>query len=383
MSKRARTRTTSAIREVARQGLTGPFIFSYLVAVVVLYALIVRSGGWDILALSRLLTLLNRAGIVPFTDADTAIIQRAPTLDFQFSAREPIDWLMLCLAIAGFLLIFLLKSVQFHSFARSVGIEGSFGSHARAFLYGDNVNRFFPYGLGNVGTASALQGQGAPLDRAAVAVFLTELFAVIEIAIFTFVAWRLLGVTGWVSAILWPVIIMLVAYLFRRTAVRNRAPGQSALQAAKSALWLLAQQPGRLAWLLVLSIVAFGLEVSAAYWIGQAFTSDFVLLNLEFQVVLIGILGGAIARRIPMTPGGIGQFEWGFSLSMYTVGAGFAAAGTVSIVVNVLRYIAGGIVFGGLVFGKGVETNIGRVLELFKSGDTGSAQSRRREPARV
>lgn len=381
MSKRARTRATSAIREVARQGLTGPFIFSYLLAVVVLYALIVRSGGWNILAFSRLLVLLNRAGIVPFTDGDTSIISRAPHLDFQFEAREPIDWLMLILAIGGFLLIFLLKSVQFHSFARSVGIEGSFGSHARAFLYGDNVSRFFPFGLGNVATASTLQGQGAPLDRAALAVFMTEIFSVIEILAFTLLAWRLLGVTGWMAAILWPVIILGVAYLFRRTAARHRAEGESAFQAAKSALGLLAQQPGRLAWLLILSLAAFGLEVTAAYWIAQAFTSDFVLLNLEFQVVLVGILGGAIARRIAITPGGIGQFEWGFSLSMYTVGAGFAAAGTVSIVVNLLRYIAGGIVFGALVFGKGVETNIGRVLQLFKGEEPPSRS--RREPARV
>ncbi|MGH2758250.1 MAG: lysylphosphatidylglycerol synthase transmembrane domain-containing protein [Actinomycetota bacterium] len=381
MSKRARTRATSAIREVARQGLTGPFVFSYLLAVVVVYALVVRAGGWNILAFSRLLTLLNRAGIVPFTDGDTSIISRAPALEFQFEAREPIDWLMLVLAIGGFLLIFLVKSVQFHSFARSVGIDGPFGSHARAFLYGDNVNRFFPFGLGNVATASALQGQGAPLDRAALAVFMTEIFSIIEIAVFTLLAWRLLGVTGWMSAIVWPVIILFVAYLFRRTAVRNRAEGETTFRAAKSALSLLAQQPGRLAWLLLLSIAAFGLEVTAAYWIAQAFTSDFVLLNLEFQVVLVGILGGAIARRIPVSPGGIGQFEWGFSLSMYTVGAGFAAAGTVSIVVNLLRYVAGGIVFGALVFGKGVETNIGRVLELFK-GETRATPSRR-EPARV
>lgn len=380
MSKRARSRATSAVREVARQGLTGPFVFSYLVGIVLLYALIVRAGGWNILAFSRMLTLLNRAGIVPFTDGDTSIIPRAPALEFQFEAREPIDWLMLVLAIGGFLLISLLRSVQFHSFARSVGIEGAFGSHARAFLYGDNVNRFFPFGLGNAGTASALEGQGANLERASLAVFLTEVFAVIEIAVFTLLAWRLLGVTGWMSAILWPLIILGVAYLFRRTAARNR-PGEKAFQAAKSALWHLAQQPGRLAWLLVLSIAAFGLEVSAAYWIAQAFTSDFVLLNLEFQVVLIGILGGAIARRIPISPGGIGQFEWGFSLSMYTVGAGFAAAGTVAIVVNVLRYIAGGIVFGALVFGKGVETNIGRVLELFKG--EARAPARRRETARV
>jgi uncharacterized membrane protein YbhN (UPF0104 family) len=359
--------------------LTGPFIFAYLAGIVVVYALVVRAGGWNILSFSRLLTVLNRAGIVPFTDADTAILARAPHLDFQFEAREPVDWMMLGIAIAFFFIIFLAKSVQFHSFARSAGIAGTFGDHARAFLYGDNLNRFFPYAVGNVGTATALEGQGASRDRAAVAVFMSEVFVVIEIAVFTLLAWRLLGVTGWLSAILWPTVILIACYLFRRT-VRRAAEGDSTITSAKAVLRLLAQQPGRFTWLLLLSIAAFGLEVLAAYFIAQGFTSDFILLNLEFQVVLIGILGGYIARRIPITPGGIGQFEWGFALSMYTVGAGFAAAGTVAIVVSILRYVAGGLVFGALVFGRGVETNLGEVFERFRGED---APAPRRERATV
>jgi len=383
MAKRAGSRASSAIREVQRQGLTGPFIFAYLAAIVVIYALVVRAGGWNILAFSRLLTLLNRAGIVPFTDGDTSIISRSPALDFQFEAREPIDWMMLILAIGLFLIMFFIKSIQFHSFARSAGINGTFGDHARAYLYGDNVNRFFPFNLGNVATASALEGQGAPIGRAAVAVFMTDVFIAIEIGAFTLLAWRMLGVTGWLAAVMWPVIILVVCYLFRRAGRRlsARSAADGAVQSAKAVLKLLAQQPGRLAWLLILSIAAFGIEVLAAYWIAQAFTSDFVLLNLEFQVVLVGILGGYIARRIPITPGGIGQFEWGFALSMYTVGAGFAAAGTVAIVVNILRYVAGGIVFGALVLGKGVETNLSLVLQRFSGDDTPAPP--RREPARV
>jgi uncharacterized membrane protein YbhN (UPF0104 family) len=379
MARRAKTRATSTIREVARQGLTGPFLFAYLAGIVVVYALVVRAGGWNILSFSRLLTVLNRAGIVPFTDADTAILPRAPHLDFQFEAREPIDWMMIGIAIAFFFIIFMVKSVQFHSFARSAGISGSFGDHARAFLYGDNLNRFFPYSVGNVGTATALEGQGASRDRAAVPVFMSEVFTVMEIALFTLLAWRLLGVTGWLSAIMWPTVILIACYLFRRT-VRRASEADSTFTSAKAVLRLLAQQPGRFTWLLLLSIGAFGIEVLAAYFIAQGFTSDFILLNLEFQVVLVGILGGYIARRIPITPGGIGQFEWGFALSMYTVGAGFAAAGTVAIVVSLLRYVAGGLVFGALVFGKGVETNLGEVLGRFKSED---APAPRAEPAKV
>jgi uncharacterized membrane protein YbhN (UPF0104 family) len=95
----------------------------------------------------------------------------------------------------------------------------------------------------------------------------------------------------------------------------------------------------------VLSIVAFGLEDIAAYVIAQAFTSTHVVLNVNFSILLMAIVASYIARLIPITPGGIGQFEWGFAAGLYLGGLGFPECVTIAILDNFVRYVTGTLLF--------------------------------------
>src|SRR6185295_235959 len=107
----------------------------------------------------------------------------------------------------------------------------------------------------------------------------------------------------------------------------------------------LARQPLALTTMAVLSLLAFGLEDIAAYVIAQAFTSTHVVLNVNFSILLVAIVASYIARLIPITPGGIGQFEWGFAAGLYLGGLGFPECVTIAILDNFFRYVTGSLLF--------------------------------------
>ena len=97
-----------------------------------------------------------------------------------------------------------------------------------------------------------------------------------------------------------------------------------------------------------LSAVAFFAEHVGVYLLSQAFTSTHVIINIEFPVFLMALVAGNIARLIPVTPGGLGQFEWGFAMAIYLSGTGMPEAVTIAIMFAVLRYL-GGALFGLLI----------------------------------
>jgi uncharacterized membrane protein YbhN (UPF0104 family) len=374
-----RRRTSEGIGPAPR-GLLGPFSLAYLLGLLLLVALIYNGGVWNVLANTRLLSPLIKGGFIALTDQDEGLLvpNGIPDLTYYQKAVDPVDWGLLALAAAVFVLIWALKAIQFHGLARYAGLTGSFGQHARAHFYGHGLNRVFPYRVGDVATASALEGQGVPLERAAQVVYVAGAFVVFEIFVFAIIGLFYSGFTTWLTELFWPVVMLGVAYLITRrgrSRAEHRERRRRAVADARQALLALAQRPALLARLAALSLAAFFLVELSAYMVAQSFTSATVILNVDFSVILMGVVGGYIARLIPVTPGGIGQWEWGFAIPLYVGGLGFPEAVTLPLLVTTLRYLTGGLVFAVVTMLYGVETNLGRVFGLFRrsAGDEAAA----------
>jgi hypothetical protein len=247
-----------------------------------------------------------------------------------------------------------LKSVQFHGFVRFVGGAGSPRDHVRAFLYGEGVDRFMPFNLGTVAVASALEDQGVPQRQAGQAAALRHLFALFEIVALGIVALVMVGWTTFFGQLFWGVFILAMAYLIVRSRRRpGREPGEgSMLGWLRDALGALAQRPVVFARLLVLSVISFALLPLAAYVISQAFTSTNVILNVDIGILVAAVVAGQIARLIPVTPGGIGQFEWGFAAAVYVAEVGIPEAITVAFLFGFFRYVVDMIVVGKYLWGR-------------------------------
>ncbi|MCK5650439.1 MAG: hypothetical protein KAJ42_03635, partial [Gemmatimonadetes bacterium] len=92
--------------------------------------------------------------------------------------------------------------------------------------------------------------------------------------------------------------------------------------------------------------------------ISQAFTTDFVILNVPFPVIQMGVVAGYIARQVPITPGGIGQWEWGFAAAVYMSGVGLPEAATIALLESLLRHGTGVVVFAAAALWKGSRTSM-------------------------
>lgn len=368
-SEAAGTATTSDDRPKRRGpgDFVSAYIFAYAAGVILLVALVNAAGIWNVLAYTRLLALLVSGGIIKIHDAHSGYVPGVPHLELWIQARDPINFTLIALAVVTFLVFWAIKSAQFHAFCRYVGIDGSFGQHSRAYLYGQGVNRLQPYNFGLVATASTLEGQGASPEKAALVVFLGEMFVAIEIIGYALVGLWLLGWTRWLATLFWPLVILGVCYAFMRPAgTAVRATGEYFWRSAGQALRVLVREPLTLAKLTLLSWAAFGLEDLAVFLIMMGFTSTHVILTSKTSLILMGVIGSYIARFIPVTPGGIGQFEWGFAAAMYMGGASLREVATVAILDNFIRYVTGTLLLGGVSLGYGVETRLSNVLAVFR-----------------
>lgn len=347
--------------------LTSTFAFSYVLGFLLLGLLIWISGIWDFLANTRLLDLLIKGGVVALRDDQPGFVLGVPDLEYYMKSQDPIDWPLVFVAAGLFCVFWWIKAAQYHGFARFVGLPGSFGQHARAYLYGQTMHRVLPYNAGNVAMASAFAGLGGTIDRASLLVFLGEISIVFETVVFAAYGLYDVGWGLWLAQLFWPVVILVATWLFVR---RSRAfPGAGLVQGSwrewKATLRVLGHQPRTLGRFAFLGLVAFGLEDIAAFAIAMAFTGDRVIIDVPFGVLLIAVVGGYVARLIPVTPGGIGQFEWGFALALYWGGLGLPECVALAVLDNVIRYTTGSILGGAVAIGHGVETHWGKVRALF------------------
>jgi len=192
-----------------------------------------------------------------------------------------------------------------------------------------------------------MEGQGSRADRVAQAAFLAELFVVIEIVVYAAYGPYGLGWSVWLAQIFWSLVILGICYAIARPSGLYPEPSIVPLHwnDAVASLRALARRPMVLTKLTVLSLVAFGLEDIAAYMIAMAFTSTHVILNVNFSILLMAIVASYIARLIPITPGGIGQFEWGFAAGLYLGGVGWPECVTIAVLDNFVRYASGSLLW--------------------------------------
>ena len=358
---RARLR---AAREAGR-GLFWPFVLAYAVAVIAVEQLVSAGGGWNVLGITRLLYPLSQSGVIAITDADEGFIHGLPDAKFYAYANDSVSWGLVGLAALLFVLVWVLKSTQFHMLARFCGAEGGFGQHSRAYLYGRGINRILPFDVGKVAAASALQGQGVPLAQGAQIVWLAGLFIVFETVTYALYGLVSVGLNKWLSIMAWPLIILAASYLFVRTRKGERGGSRTWFRSARQGIRAVNAEPGLLIRLAILSLLAFFLIEVAAYVISQAFTGSFVVINVAFKYVMMGVVGGYVARLIPVTPGGIGQWEWGFATATYASGLGMPEAVSLAILVTLVRYITGGLLMTGMLLTRGVETDLPTVLSTY------------------
>jgi len=358
----------------ARTGGTGTgnlfaaMVLSGLLALVFLAVLIYRAGPWDIVAMTRLLDPLIAGGVVQYHDQDPGFIAGIPDLYLYQYAMDPVDWRLVFFSALVFMGYAGLKAWQFARIARAYEIGGPEGSHGRAFLYGFGLDTVLPYKLGAVATATSLSRQGASAERAASAVFVSDAFTVFEIVVFGLVGLFLLGWSTWLGQVIWALLVFGVLFALVRGNRTQTALtlGQRHIDAGWGAVRAFAnERPGELLALCVISLMAFALLDVGVYTLMAAFDSVTVLIKVEPPILLMALVSGYIARLIPVTPGGIGQFELGFATALFVGAQDVSVSLTViALLVTALRVVTG-LILTGITAMMGVHTNVREVVSVF------------------
>ncbi len=344
--------------------LAGSYVVSYLLLVLILGALVYFAGVWNVLANTRLLDLLISSGIIGYHDLDLGVVAGVPNHELYLFSQDPVDWRLVGVVAALYFLFWGVKALQFHGIARFLGMGGKQSEHTGAFLYGAGLNILAPFKAGNAATVSSCESHGEEAGRAGTAVYTQELFVLFEITVFALLGLALNGWSTWLGQIFWAAAICVVAYLvLRPTQVGGVfVPGQATREAQRAILRRLFGNPKILTGLALLSLLAFLIDDITPYLISQAFTTNVVILNVPFPVIQMGVVAGYIARQVQLTPGGIGQWEWGFAAALYMGGVGLPEAATIAILESLMRHGTGLILFGFIVVWKRSRTSIREVV---------------------
>lgn len=351
---------------VSTANLTLTVLVSYAAAAFLLSMLILWAGVWEWMANTRVLRILMESGVVALTDADQGFILGVPDLEHFVKASDPINFGLVIAAMLLFCVFWMLKAIQFHLIAEYSGAHAPFGQHLRAYLYGEGMNRLVPFNFGMVATVASLEASGVSRKRATFTTFTSRLFYVFEIVVFAIVGLLLVGWATWGEIALWALAIFAAGYLVMRNLVPARSESNGAVDNAWRSVLVLTQSPLRLLLLCALSIIAFLLLDVIAYTISNAFSGEFVIIHVETSLLLVALVAGHIARLFPVTPDGIGQFEWGFALALYVGGLGAPEAAALAVLFSFTRHLTAMLVLGATVALLGTGTSLRRTLNLFR-----------------
>jgi hypothetical protein len=347
----------------------GALPLSFLMMVGLLGSLIYAAGPWAVIANTRLLNLLIMGGFVRYHDRQAGFVQGLAHQEYYVKAQDPIAWTLIAIVIGLYLLTAGLNAVQFHIVAVTYGLLGTLGRHARAYFYGFTYRELLPFNTGDAAMAAAMQAEGAALPRTRATLFALGLFFLFEVAVFALFDLFYLGWAAWFYQLLCSLLIVGVLYWWTRPSGDARAagPGVGLGAVVGAHLQALTHQPLRLLTLCLLSLLVFGLHDLAAYLTTMAFSTQHVLLNIAPSLILMGVIGGYVASYIRLTPGGIGQFEWGFAAALFIGGVGLPEAATVALLVNFFRYVALAIIWVATLLWFNTKTSFQGVLELMGS----------------
>ena len=255
------------------------------------------------------------------------------------------------IALISAALCLFLRAVRLRLLARELGIPSSVRGQLSAFFFGRGLNLFFPFGPGELGTIQTLSDNGAPPSTAATAVFHSRVFEILSIAFFLLWGFIYLGWGGAVEASFWTVILIagvvsLTRPLGRGSDVKGRFKfirniwgafrGNTLQQATRELLCT----PSVFLGLMLLSVVAFGLEIVAFWNIKQAFSSpldDYILMkDLMFVPFMIIVSVAGLARVIPYTFAGFGIVELVMVIMFRIFDQGFLGGTTVALLCALL-----------------------------------------------
>lgn len=335
----------------------------WLVAGAALFALALAGGLWNLVANTRLLDLLIEGGVVRYHDLHIGPVDGIPDLKYYIASQDPVAWSVLLFSVFMMFAFWALKGVQVRYLAARGGHElATTGEALRLYATAQGADRWFPWRAGDSQLRLTLQRDGADTATARAVVENVRFIAMAEILFFAGLSLVLLGWTTWLSQVAWALTILAAAYLVLRQR-GSWASGIDLTSAIRPASQRLLKEPLAFLGIFALSASAFFLEHVAVYAMSQAFTSANVIINIQFPVFLTALVAGNLARLIPFTPGGLGQFEWGFALAIYVSGTGMPEAVTVALLFMLLRYGAGAL-FNLVVRLRGKATGSASVAQL-------------------
>lgn len=347
--------------------LVASFGLGYLLCIALVVVPILMAGIWTVVANTRFLDLLMSSGIVAYTDMDFGFIRGIPNLTDYLKSQDSVDERLVLICFAVYLGFYLTKAVQFHSLAHLYKLKGSFAQHTSAFFYGLGLNRMLPYNAGDVATVAALEAQGESRQRVASVLHVMDVFVCFEVLVFFTIG---LLLTGWRSAFsqALPALVFFAAlyYITKSTrSPRRIGVGDNGQRFTTLILRALANDPWTLAKLAVLSLLAFFLDDITPFITSQAFTSQYVHLNVPFLVIQAGVVSGYIASRVPITPGCIGQYEFGFATALVLGGSALPEAITIALLDGLIRHTVALTLYVVVKLKNGVAVDLRTVLTTF------------------
>lgn len=315
---------------------------------VILLSILAWAGGlWNLVANSRVLALMIEGGVVRFHDKQIGPIDGVPELKYFMASQDPIAWPLVGLALILMSVFWIMKGLQMRHLVSRAGGDSDSLDTFRLYFLAQSRDRWLPMRAADRVVADELASAGLSDSVQGATVDNIRFIAVLELAFFGLVSLLFLGWTGWLEQAFWGLFILGVVYWATRP-TSGWAPAIDYSGAVQRAYARMTSEPLAFLGIFALSAVAFFSEHVAVYVFSQAFTSTNVIINIEFPVFLMALVAGNLARLIPLTPGGLGQFEWGFAMAVYISGTGMPEAVTIAILFMLLRYIGGGIV-GALV----------------------------------
>lgn len=340
---------------------------SFAVGFLSLALMIWLAGPWDVVAQTRVLTLLIDAGVIPLSEDDPGIGAGVPSVHVWIQSQEPVIWRLVVFAFMLFATVSILKSLQFHYIVKSEGIGGTAGEHFRIYLFGNAVGRLLPFRAGEASWAAALiEKQNASHEQVARVISVFKGFAIFELVTFALIGLLLMEVFMWALSLLAPLAILGLCWLLMRKIYGRGTSTIGRLAKTFNEIVAMTEHPQVLMRLVLLSLVSFFIVEFASYIVPQAFatlvvriiSNDLGYVVLTPSILIMAVIGGYIARLVQVTPGGIGQFEWGMVLTMTVNGLPFTSAVVATFLICGVRYLSGLVIFVGLLLGYGAQTSM-------------------------
>jgi hypothetical protein len=307
-----------------------------------------RQGLIGMIANFRILDELADLSIVKVADVGEGLLN--VDLEAIAVSNRAFGYAPFYIALLGAGLCLFARAVRLRMLARHVGISSEVPGQLSAFFYGRGLNLFFPFGPGELGAVRTLTRNGADEVRATVAVFHNRVFEILAIIGFLFWGFLYLGWGGAVEAFVWTAILITGVVSLTRPLGHGGGAGPSGFLARtwivfggdtlKQATAELLRTPGFFVGVLILSIVAFGLEVFAFWSIKQAFSSpmdDYIMMkDLTAVPFMIVVAVAGLARVIPYTFAGFGVVELVMVVMFWVFGEAFLGGTTVALLCALL-----------------------------------------------